>query len=194
MATAAPPTSSPLPTPQLQPVRDKVRIRFRKGRDLRLLSHHDLMRTFERMLRRAALPFSRSQGFHPHPRLVFALSLPLGVVGCAEVVELVLDEVLSLEEITERLRAQAPPGLDIDTIRRIDLKAGAQVRRLCYRLAVPEERVPGLRKRIDEVLGPSECWVERQRPAVRRVDLRPGSANCGSSRFSPHPLGERGWR
>ena len=40
--------------------RDKVRIRFRKSGDLRLLSHHDLMRTFERMLRRAALPFHRS--------------------------------------------------------------------------------------------------------------------------------------
>ena len=59
----------------------KVRLRFAKGGSLRWLSHHDLMRAFERMLRRAALPFRRTQGFHPHPRLVFALSLPLGVVG-----------------------------------------------------------------------------------------------------------------
>jgi len=36
-------------------VLDKVRIRFRKGGTLRLVSHHDLMRCFERMLRRAAL-------------------------------------------------------------------------------------------------------------------------------------------
>src|SRR5712692_3812517 len=94
------------------PVRDKVRIRFCKGDDLRLLSHHDLMRAFQRMLRRAALPVRQSKGFHPQPRLVFALSLPLGVVGCEEVVELELDEVLPLDDLRDRLVRQAPPGLD----------------------------------------------------------------------------------
>jgi radical SAM-linked protein len=154
-------------------VRDKVRIRFRKDRDLRLLSHHDLLRTFERMLRRAALPVRRTQGFHPHPRLVFALSLPLGVVGCAEVVELELDELLPVNEIRERLTGQAPPGLTIQAIRRIDPNAGAQVRRLCYRVAVPAERTATVAYRLGEVLRAAECRVERRRPPVRLVDLRP---------------------
>jgi hypothetical protein len=73
---------------------DKARIRFRKSGALRLLSHHDLMRTFERLLRRSQLPFHRSQGFHPKPRLIFALSLPLGVVGCEEVAVVVPAERL----------------------------------------------------------------------------------------------------
>src|SRR5207245_1821509 len=74
-------------------------------------SHHDLMRAFERMLRRADLPFRSSQGFSPRPRLVFALSLPLGVVGCGEVVELQLERALPLEEIEQRLAGPAPPSL-----------------------------------------------------------------------------------
>ncbi len=109
----------PLPA-AVPPTRDKVRLRFRKDGALRLLSHHDLMRCFERMLRRAALPVRQSQGFHPKPRLVFALSLPLGVIGCEEVVELELDEILPPEEVRERLVRQAPPGLDILSLRRID--------------------------------------------------------------------------
>ena len=60
---------------------DKLRFRFAKTGTLRLLSHHDLMRCLERMLRRADLPFKSTAGFHPGPRVVFALSLPLGVVG-----------------------------------------------------------------------------------------------------------------
>ncbi len=88
------------------PVREKVRVRFRKGGDLRLVSHHDLMRTFERMLRRAALPFHSSEGFHPKARFVFALSLPLGIVGCEEVVELELDEAVAPEEVKARLSAR----------------------------------------------------------------------------------------
>ena len=73
-------------------VRDKVRIRFRKCGTLRLVSHHDLMRCFERMLRRAALPYHSTEGFNPKPRLIFALSLGLGIIGCQEVAELELDE------------------------------------------------------------------------------------------------------
>ena len=131
----------PPPVAGLTPTRDKVRFRFRKDGALRLLSHHDLMRCFERMLRRAALPVRQSQGFHPKPRLIFALSLPLGVIGCEEVVELELDEILPPEEVRERLVRQAPPGMEILSLRRIDFKVGAQVRSLTYRIALPAERL-----------------------------------------------------
>ena len=156
---------------------DKVRIRFRKSDALRLLSHHDLMRTFERLLRRGELPFHRSQGFHPKPRLIFALSLPLGVVGREEVVELELDEVLPLEDIHARLARQTPPGLEILSVRRIPPKVNAQVCRLAYALPVPVERLPDLSNRIAEVLAARECWIDRFRPhsrqAGRRLDVRP---------------------
>jgi radical SAM-linked protein len=164
---AVPPTASPS-----SPGRDKVRLRFHKGGDLRLLSHHDLMRTFERMLRRSALPMCRTQGFNPHLRLVFALSLPLGVVGCEEVAELELEPGLPLEEIEDRLKCQCPPGLSILSVRRIDARASAQVRSLCYRIAVPAERVEAARQRIAETLAAPECWVERIRPTERRLDIR----------------------
>ncbi len=152
---------------------DKVRIRFRKGGSLRLLSHHDLMRTFERMLRRAAIPFRRSQGFHPKPRLVFALSLPLGVIGGDEVVELELDRTLPPEEVHERLARQAPPGLEIHSVRRVGPRSTARVCGLTYALPIPSERLPLLQQRIGEVLASTACWIERTRPPRRRLDLRP---------------------
>lgn len=154
-------------------VRDKVRIRFGKSGPLRLVSHHDLMRCFERMLRRAALPFHSTQGFNPKPRLVFALSLALGVVGREEVVELELDDEIPPEEIHERLARQAPPGLTIHSVRRISPRAGAQVRRVCYRLALPASRRAALTDRIPALLAAPYCWVDRTRPQPRRLDIRP---------------------
>jgi radical SAM-linked protein len=154
-------------------VRDKIRMRFRKGGDLRLVSHHDLMRCFERMLRRAALPFHCTEGFNPKPRLVFALSLGLGIVGCDEVAELELDAELPTAEIQERLARQAPAGLEILSVERIDRKAGARVQRACYRIPVPPERGPELPERIAAALAAPHCWVDRTRPEPRRLDLRP---------------------
>lgn len=151
----------------------KFRIRFRKGGDLRLLSHHDLMRAFERMLRRAALPFRSTEGFHPHPRLVFALSLPLGVVGQQEVAELELTEELPADEVLARLAAQAPAGLEFFSIKRIPLNQTGQVSRALYRLPVPSERQATLHEQCAQLLAQAECWVERARPQPRRVDIRP---------------------
>jgi len=153
--------------------REKFRIRFRKCQDLRLVSHHDLMRCFERMLRRADLPFHSTSGFNPKPRLVFALSLALGVEGCAEVVELELDAEMSEQELHARLARQAPPGLEFISVQRTDPKAKAQVRSVRYRLAIPQDRSSGLTERIGALLAAEHCWVERTRPNPRRIDLRP---------------------
>ncbi len=154
-------------------VRDKVRIRFRKAGDLRWTSHHDLLRCFERMLRRAALPYRSSEGFNPHPRLVFALPLPLGVVGENELVDLELSELLPPEEVRSTLARQAPPGLAILDVQRVDPRARLLPSKVVYRLAVPTERLGGLRDRADALLAAADCWVERARPTLRRVDVRP---------------------
>jgi radical SAM-linked protein len=154
-------------------VREKIRIRFRKAGDLRLIGHHDLMRCWERMLRRAALPFHSSEGFNPKPRLVFALSLGLGIVGCEEVVELELEVPLPLEEIRDRLVRQAPAGMEIVQVRQVDSKAAAVVRWVGYRVAIPQDRQLGLSEKLAEILGLPHCWVDRTRPQPRRIDLRP---------------------
>jgi Uncharacterized protein conserved in bacteria (DUF2344) len=150
---------------------DKIRLRFRKGGDLRLLSHHDLLRCFERLLRRTALPVHTTQGFHPHPRLIFALSLPLGVIGVEEVAELELDEVFPVEEVLAQLRSHAPPGLEILSAVRVPLKTTAQVRSLCYRLSLPPERLDQVRERVSRLLASAEIWLPRGKPLRGQIPL-----------------------
>src|SRR5262249_30147264 len=151
----------------------KVRIRFSKTGDLRFLSHHDLLRLWERMLRRAALPFRSSQGFHPMPRLSLASALGLGIAGREEIAELELDEELATEEIERRLAEQAPPGLRIASVTAIARRQTAQVRRACYRLPLRPEDHPHLAERLGGVLAAADCWVERTKPHNRRINIRP---------------------
>jgi radical SAM-linked protein len=164
------PPSSPANAP---PFRDKVRFRFRKDGALRWISHHDLLRNVERMLRRANLPFRSTEGFHPHPRMSFALAMPLGVIGCEEVLELEMAEHMPVEEIRARLASQCPPGLQLLSIRRIDPRSNAQVRRLGYRCRIPADCSPTLQQQVRDVLAETDCWVQRLKPAPRQVNLRP---------------------
>jgi radical SAM-linked protein len=152
---------------------DKARIRFSKSGELRFVSHRDLMKCFERVLRRAELPVHLSQGFHPMPRMVFALALGLGIIGLQEVLELEFDEIVEPEVLHDRLTAQMPAGLQILSVKRVAVKASAQVRRAGYRARIPGEFLFDLPARVAVLLSTEVLCVERTRPAARRFDLRP---------------------
>jgi radical SAM-linked protein len=166
----------------------KARIRFAKTGASRFLSHHDLMRAFERMLRRAELPFKSSEGFHPKPRMAFASALGLGIVGREEVVEIKFVQELRPEEIRSRLAAETPTGLAIENVTLIPTKNVGRATRATYvlRLAHVEpgtgpngEAVwgPGDRQRLQSailaLLRAQMVWVDRERPHKKRIDVRP---------------------
>lgn len=152
---------------------DKIRLRFAKTGALRLLSHHDLMRCAERMLRRAQLPFRSTQGFHPGPRLVFALPCPLGADALDDVVELELQSPHEADDVRSRLNAVAPAGLVFTGAREVPLKATAVPRRAVYAVPLTADLVDDVRARAGELLAAEKVWVERQHPNPRRLNLRP---------------------
>ncbi|MCB9895506.1 MAG: DUF2344 domain-containing protein [Planctomycetes bacterium] len=92
----------------------RYRMRFEKREALRFISHHDLMRVFELALRRSGLKVAHTQGFNPHPKVSFALALPLGVESLDEIVDIDFEheaEAPSPESVVEQLGEQMPPGL-----------------------------------------------------------------------------------
>jgi radical SAM-linked protein len=82
-----PPPPVPPALPPRSPASERVsrlRFGFSRSGSLARISHLDSVRLMERALRRSGLPVSFTGGFHPLPRLQFALSLPLGVEGLGE--------------------------------------------------------------------------------------------------------------
>src|SRR5262245_3884449 len=152
---------------------DKLRFRFAKTGTLRLLSHHDLMRCLERMLRRAGLPFKSTAGFHPTPRVVFALSLPLGVEGLDEVVEIEFTREVDAGDTLARLKSQAPAGLTFTRVSAVPMKATATPRRVVYQLGLSPERADEVVEHCAEVVGEPKVWVDRLRPGPKRLNIRP---------------------
>lgn len=152
---------------------DKFRFRFAKTGSVRLLSHHDLMRTSERMLRRAALPFRYTEGFRPGPRIVFALSLPLGVEGLDEVVEIEFTQPLDGATVLAKLAAQSPQGLSFTRFSAVSMKATARPRRIVYRLPLPAHRQSAAVDRCADRMSAEKIWVDRLKPAPKQLNIRP---------------------
>jgi radical SAM-linked protein len=140
----------------------RLRIRFRKQDDLRWISHRDLVRAFERLLRRAQLAVRMSEGFHPKPRMSFPSALALGIEGQDEVMELELVDSVPPREVQRRLAVLAPPGLVVTACQQ--LPAGtrkARVRRMGYRFPVPVERRADVCEAMERLQGQSSLLIQR---------------------------------
>jgi radical SAM-linked protein len=152
----------------------KVRLRFAKRGDLRLVSHHDLMRCLERMARRAELPLAQSQGFNPRPKVSFTLALALGIEGHHEVVEMELLEPMEPTEVLRRLAAVSPPGLDWISAEAQGPGRPAQVEAVRYALSVPADRRADARGALADFLARDRWPYTRHRPdRTVEIDLRP---------------------
>ncbi|MCL5038602.1 MAG: TIGR03936 family radical SAM-associated protein, partial [Firmicutes bacterium] len=115
----------------------RLRTRFHKTGDAIFLSHLDLSRLMERALRRAELPIAYSQGFNPHPRMVFGAALAVGTESEAEYADFFLRRDISPGEFQKRLNEALPEGVAVSEVRWVDLAAPAltaEVRVADYRV------------------------------------------------------------
>ena len=102
----------------------RFRLRYTKGKDLRFISHLELLRVWERTLRRSGLPLAMTQGFHPHLKLSFGPPLPVGTTSIAEYLDLEFARppAADLEGVLNDL---LPPGLAITGWRPILFKTAS---------------------------------------------------------------------
>lgn len=103
----------------------RVRVWFGKLGDMALISHLDLLRLFDRVLRRASLPISFSGGFHPSPRMAITMALPLGVTSSGEIIDFELTQEVDLVAFKQQLIEHLPANLPIYQVETVDLKAPA---------------------------------------------------------------------
>jgi radical SAM family uncharacterized protein/radical SAM-linked protein len=166
----------PLPIPQFeghfQPNSDRVqrlRVRLGKQGDMALLSHLDVLRLFDRVVRRASIPIAFTGGFHPSPRIVPANALPLGVTSSGEIVDFELTRSLDIEEFRQKLIAELPANFPVYDVEEVSLKTPAAAQLLEkaeYEITVDvaDSSTPcsDWQVWIDAVLSQSELWLEQK--------------------------------
>ncbi|MGC9327462.1 MAG: TIGR03960 family B12-binding radical SAM protein [Candidatus Hinthialibacter sp.] len=96
--------------------RYRYAIRFQKRDRLIFASHHDLMMLFESIFRRAGVQLAFSEGFHPHPKIIFSAPLPVGVTGLAECMEITTVQNYEAESLLKHLQGFCPPGIKISAL------------------------------------------------------------------------------
>lgn len=158
----------------------RLRVWFGKLGDMALVGHLDLLRLFDRAVRRAGLPVSFKGGFHPSPRIAIATALPLGVTSCSEIVDFELSELVDPERFQEQLAQQLPADIPVYSVATVDLKAPAAAQLLSraeYLITVAVHSDASLREWhdwVEAILARDAIWVEQTTKSGRSqvVNLR----------------------
>jgi radical SAM-linked protein len=91
----------------------RIKLKYRKGAEIRFISYKDLMRVVQRAIRRADLPIIYSQGFNPHMRISWGNAIKVGATSEEEYAILQFDGWLKPLEVKEKLNRVLPGGLEI---------------------------------------------------------------------------------
>ncbi len=91
----------------------KVRIKFSKYGPVKFIGHLDVMRYFQKAIRRAEIDIAYSEGFSPHQIMSFAAPLSVGHTSEGEYFDVELNTFTSETDLLRRLQAVMVEGIEI---------------------------------------------------------------------------------
>lgn len=158
----------------------RMRVWFGKTGDMALVGHLDLMKLFDRVVRRISLPISFTGGYNPKPRIYPANALPLGATSSGEIMDFDLTEAMDATEFKEKLVAALPQELPICRVEAVNLKSqslSVLAEKAAYQLWVKAENdilVEQWKTWINEILKSDEILLEKQTKSgkIRVLNLR----------------------
>lgn len=94
----------------------KARVKFAKTGAMKFIGHLDIMRYFQKAIRRADIDIAYSEGYSPHMIMSFAAPLGVGIESYGEYFDMELKSADSSEEMTRRLNNAMVDGMEIVSI------------------------------------------------------------------------------
>lgn len=156
------------------------RVVFSKDDVLIYISHLDLNHTFIRALNRADVELKYSEGFNPHPKLVFALPLSVGMAGENEILDIgVADETMSAEKLSEILKGALPPHITVKKVYEVDKKL-KDIKSALYEIVISKTEIS---ESINGLLAGDIRVVKKTKGGEKEVSISPQivSAQCSET-------------
>ncbi len=163
------------------------RVRFSKHGALRYIGHLDVMRYFQKVLRRAEVDVAYTNGFSPHEITTFAQPLGVGIESDGEYMDIKMNSYITCEELKDRINTHSVPEIQAISVKLLPEKSGnamASVAAAEYYIDFRAGRVPTvlidiiknpakLNDKIRLFLSQNEIILEKEGKAgLRQIDIK----------------------
>ena len=158
----------------------KARIKFRKYGVMRFIGHLDVMRYFQKAMRRAHIPIAFTGGYSPHMIMSFAAPLGVGVTSEGEYFDLELKTPMPSKEAVERLNQVMVEGMEVLSVREVPEgkkgKAMSLVAAADYLVSFREGMEPGKdwKEKVPAFMEQQEIRIlKKTKKNEKEVDIKP---------------------
>lgn len=146
---------------------------------MKFIGHLDIMRYFQKAIRRAEIPIAFTSGYSPHMIMSFANPLGVGLTSDGEYFDIELTESIASKEAVRRLNEQMVDGMEIVSFVQIpddkkskgmSIVAGADYLSSVKNGSLPED----LAEKLEAFYAQNEiCVVKKTKKSEKEVDIRP---------------------
>ena len=158
----------------------KVRVKFAKEGAMKFIGHLDIMRYFQKAVKRANLDVAFSEGFSPHMIMSFASPLGVGITSTGEYFDMELKSATTSSDMVKRLNDAMAEGMKILSIRQVEdgkaSKAMSLVAAADYRLKFREtaELPENWKEKLEEFKAQKEIVIlKKTKKSEKELDIRP---------------------
>lgn len=158
----------------------KVRVKFRKYGPVRFIGHLDVMRFFQKCIRRAEIDVAYTTGYSPHQIMSFAAPLGVGLTSDGEYMDIECNSVTTSQDMVDRLNRAGVPGIEIVSAVLLPEDAGnamASVAAAGYTVRFREGREPSFDYlgKLMAFYAQTEILITKEtKKNTLTVDIRPG--------------------
>lgn len=157
----------------------KIRIKFAKNGSMKFIGHLDIMRYFQKVMRRAEVDITYSEGFSPHQIMSFAAPLGVGLTSRGEYLDIEVHSTDSSTEMLKRMNDTMVEGMEVLSYRLLpdssknamSLVAGAD-----YAVKFRDGYEPDIdtREKFNEFIKQSSIEIlKKTKKSEMLVDIRP---------------------
>ena len=158
----------------------KLRIKFSKQGPVKFVGHLDIMRYFQKAMRRADIDIKYSEGFSPHQVMSFAAPLGVGLTSNGEYMDIEVNSMIDCQTLMDQLNGTMAEGIKVTDCRILDDKAknamslvAAADYTLTFREGKEPEDVEAFFKGLLEFISQEQILtIKKTKKGEREVDLK----------------------
>ena len=161
----------------------KIRIKFRKWGAMKFIGHLDMMRYFQKAVRRANIDICYSEGYSPHQIMSFAAPLGVGITSDGEYFDIEVKSSLSSKESIEAFNQTMVDGVEVTSYVKLPDKAKTAMSIVAaadYRLSFKDGyespySVQEWKDIVDHEFTSKDSFtiIKKTKKSEREVDLKP---------------------
>lgn len=164
----------------------KIRIKFAKYGSMKFIGHLDMMRFFQKAIRRAGIDIRYSEGFSPHQIMSFAAPLGVGLESLGEYLDIEVYSMTSTDEMVSALNRTMAEGVTVLAVRILPdtvKNAMASVAAASYQIHLKKGSfdIPGLAESVAAFYAQDKIpYTKETKKSVIEMDLKQGIYSMGA--------------